>query len=43
MSHYLYALVMGLIGVLFTYLDAQQQHKEYPQVTYIKTFITTTA
>ena len=39
MSHYLYALVMGLIGVLFTYLDAQQQHKEYPQVTYIKTFI----
>jgi hypothetical protein len=39
MSHYLYALLMGLIGVLFTYLDCQQQHKEYPQITYIKTFI----
>ena len=38
MSHYLYALIMGLIGVLFTYLDALQQHKEYQQVIYIKTF-----
>lgn len=38
-SSYLFALFMGLVTILFVYLDSVQTGKKYSKIIYIKCFI----
>ena len=38
-SNYLFALSMGLVGVILTYLDSLQSKKKVSKINYIKVFM----
>jgi ABC-type polysaccharide transport system permease subunit len=38
-SNYLFGLVMGLVGIILTYLDSLQSKKKVSKINYIKVFM----